>query len=156
MTLQQSIVWLVVGLAILGFSSHILVWGAKSIAIKLGVSDLIIGLTIVALGTSLPELAASIASARKNQHAIAIGNIIGSNIFNLLAVMALPGLIRPASITADTLWRDYGLMLALTLFLFGIGFRARKGGAINRPIGALLVSVYVIYMLTLYYQRAQM
>ncbi|MDP6968013.1 MAG: calcium/sodium antiporter [Gammaproteobacteria bacterium] len=152
MTLGQSIIWLLIGLVILASGSRILVWGATDIAIGLGVSDLVIGLTIVAFGTSLPELAASIASARKGQHAMAIGNIIGSNIFNLLAVMALPGLIYPASITAGALWRDYGLMLALTLILFGIGFHARKGGTINRLVGLVLLLVYIAYMLLLYYQ----
>ena len=151
MTLVQGIMWLVIGLIILASGSQILVWGATDIAISLGVSDLIIGLTIVAFGTSLPELAASIASALKGHHAMAIGNIIGSNIFNLLAVMALPGLIWPASITDGALWRDYGLMLALTLVLFGISFRARRGGTINRLVGLILLLVYISYMLILYY-----
>ena len=151
MTLAKSIGWLVIGLIIMASGSHILVWGATDIATSLGVSDLIIGLTIVAFGTSLPELAASIASARKGHHAMAIGNVIGSNIFNLLAVMALPGLIWPANITDDALWRDYGLMLALTLILFGIGFKARRGGTINRLVGFVLLGIYIAYMLIIYY-----
>lgn len=150
MSLGRSIFWLILGLLILGAGSRILVWGATDIAISLGVSDLIIGLTIVAIGTSLPELAASIASARKGQHAMAIGNIIGSNIFNLLAVMALPGLIFPAEISAGALWRDYGLMLVLTLILFGLGFRARRGGEINRTMGFMLLLIYTLYMFVLY------
>ncbi|HCH25532.1 MAG TPA: calcium/sodium antiporter [Oceanospirillaceae bacterium] len=150
MTLGRGIFWLVLGLLVLGAGSRILVWGATDIAIKLGVSDLIIGLTVVAIGTSLPELAATIASARKGQHAMAIGNIIGSNMFNLLAVMALPGLIYPAEIAAGALWRDYSLMLTLTLILFGMGFRARRGGEINRTMGFMLLLIYTLYMIVLY------
>jgi len=150
MSLGRGIFWLVLGLIVLGAGSRILVWGATDIAIGLGVSDLIIGLTVVAIGTSLPELAATIASARKGQHAMAIGNIIGSNIFNLLAVMALPGLIFPAEIAAGALWRDYGLMLTLTLILFGMGFHARRGGEINRTMGLMLLLIYTLYMIVLY------
>lgn len=155
MPLKQGVLWLVLGLVILAAGSRILVWGATDIAKALGVSDLVIGLTIVAIGTSLPELAASIASARKGQHAMAIGNIIGSNIFNLLAVMALPGLIYPTAIELTAIWRDFGLMLALTFMLFGMGYMARKGGDINRSMGFLLLLVYGMYMLVLY-NSAQM
>jgi cation:H+ antiporter len=150
MRLFIGLVWLVIGLIALFAGSRMLVWGATNIAAELGVSDLIIGLTIVAIGTSLPELAASIVSARKGQHAMAIGNIIGSNIFNLLAVMAIPGIIYPANIDVAALWRDYGLMLLLTLCLLGLGFHARHGGRINRPIGSLLLLVYILYLLLLY------
>tara|TARA_B110000503_G_scaffold141256_1_gene234194 strand:- start:751 stop:1695 length:945 start_codon:yes stop_codon:yes gene_type:complete len=150
MSLKAGIMWLVIGLALLALGSRILVGGAIYIATNLGVSEMIIGLTIIAIGTSLPELAASIMSARKGQHGIALGNIIGSNIFNLLGVMAIPALINPVVIEADSLWRDYGLMLTLTLFIFAIGFRARRGGTITRLVGSLLLLVYVIYMLLLY------
>ncbi|MDP6165169.1 MAG: calcium/sodium antiporter [Gammaproteobacteria bacterium] len=151
MSLKKGVWWLVIGLLVLAAASRALVWGATDIAIALGVSNLVIGLTIVAIGTSLPELAATIASARKGQHDMAIGNIIGSNIFNLLAVMALPGLIFPSDIAAGVLWRDYALMLALTLLLFGMGFRARRGGEINRTIGLVLLLIYTLYMLVLYF-----
>jgi cation:H+ antiporter len=150
MSLKAGIMWLVVGLIVLALGSRILVGGAVYIAANLGVSEMIIGLTIIALGTSLPELAASIMSARKGQHGIALGNIIGSNIFNLLGVMAIPALISPVVIEADSLWRDYGLMLALTLFIFAIGFKARHGGTITRFVGSLLLLAYVMYMLLLY------
>ena len=151
MSLKKGVWWLVIGLLVLAAASRALVWGATDIAIALGVSNLVIGLTIVAIGTSLPELAATIASARKGQHDMAIGNIIGSNIFNLLAVMALPALIFPSDIAAGVLWRDYALMLALTLLLFGMGFRARRGGEINRTIGLVLLLIYTLYMLVLYF-----
>jgi cation:H+ antiporter len=150
MSLKAGIMWLVIGLIVLALGSRILVGGAIYIATNLGVSEMIIGLTIIAIGTSLPELAASIMSARKGQHGIALGNIIGSNIFNLLGVMAIPALISPVVIEADSLWRDYGLMLALTLFIFAIGFKARDGGTISRFAGSLLLLVYVMYMLLLY------
>jgi cation:H+ antiporter len=150
MSLKLGIVWLIVGLVLLALGSRILVGGAIYIATALGVSEMIIGLTIIAIGTSLPELAASIMSARKGQHGIALGNIIGSNIFNLLGVMAIPALINPVVIEADVLWRDYGLMLSLTLFILALGFKARRGGIISRLMGSLLLLIYVMYMLLLY------
>ena len=150
MSLKVGIIWLLVGLFLLALGSKMLVGGAVYIATSLGVSEMIIGLTIIAIGTSLPELAASIMSARKGQHGIALGNIIGSNIFNLLGVMAIPALIRPVVIEADALWRDYGLMLLLTLFILVLGFNARRGGHISRPMGGLLLLTYVMYMFLLY------
>ena len=150
MSLKLGIIWLIVGLVLLALGSRILVGGAIYIATALGVSKMIIGLTIIAIGTSLPELAASIMSARKGQHGIALGNIIGSNVFNLLGVMAIPALINPVVIEADALWRDYGLMLLLTLFILALGFKARRGGTISRLMGSLLLLIYVMYMLLLY------
>jgi|TARA_B110000908_G_scaffold87656_1_gene104580 cation:H+ antiporter len=150
MSLKLGIIWLIVGLVLLALGSRILVGGAIYIATDLGVSKMIIGLTIIAIGTSLPELAASIMSARKGQHGIALGNIIGSNIFNLLGVMAIPALINPVVIEADALWRDYGLMLLLTLFILALGFKARRGGTISRLMGSLLLLIYVMYMFLLY------
>ena len=150
MSLKLGIIWLIVGLVLLALGSRILVGGAIYIATDLGVSKMIIGLTIIAIGTSLPELAASIMSARKGQHGIALGNIIGSNVFNLLGVMAIPALINPVVIEADALWRDYGLMLLLTLFILALGFKARRGGTISRLMGSLLLLIYVMYMFLLY------
>lgn len=117
--------WLlfVIGLGLLIASSEILVWGAKEIATGFGVSELIIGLTVVAIGTSLPELAATVASALKGHHDIALGNIVGSNLFNLLAVMAMPALLSPTQFEPEVFNRDYIAMAALTfmlaLMLFG-------------------------------------
>lgn len=146
MPLKQSIFWVVVGLILLIASSRALVWGAVSIAQSLGVSDLIIGLTIVAVGTSLPELASSIIAARKGEHDMAVGNILGSNLFNTLAVVGLAGVIQPLTIEASVLYRDVGLMLALTcvLFLFGFGFKGRQG-RINRWEGSVLILTYLLY-----------
>jgi len=106
-----------IGFALLIASSQLLVWAAKMVAVELGVSELIIGLTVVAVGTSLPELAATIASALKGHHDIALGNIIGSNLFNLLAVMAMPALIETTTLAPEVFSRDYLAMLAITLLL---------------------------------------
>ena len=144
--LGRSICWVVVGLVMLIASSRALVWGAVSIAQSLGVSDLVIGLTIVAVGTSLPELASSIIAARKGEHDMAVGNILGSNLFNTLAVVGLAGIIQPLGVEATVLYRDVGLMLFLTtsLFLFGFGFKGRQG-RINRWEGGILILIYLLY-----------
>ena len=106
MPMKNSIFWTVFGLAILLLSSNMLVYGASNIASIMGVSDLVIGLTIVAIGTSLPELAATISSARKGETDLAVGNIVGSNLFNTLAVLPIPALIHPLAIPAGVLERD--------------------------------------------------
>ncbi len=137
--------WFVVGLLILLLSSRILVMGAVHIAQALGVSDLIIGLTIIAIGTSLPELAASVAAALKKEADIAIGNIIGSNIFNTLGVLAVPGLIYPAELPVDVLHRDYPVMLGLSVLLFIMAYGFRRPGRINRLEGAILLGCFVGY-----------
>lgn len=142
---------LTASIALLLLSSRMLVWGASGIASTLGVSDLIIGLTIVAIGTSLPELAASIASAKQGHHDLALGNIIGSNLFNLLAVLAIPAFIAPPLIDELTLMRDYGLMLALT---FGLAFiclinHLRKRDKLGKFVGSILLSTYIIYLVVL-------
>ena len=145
--LKQSLFWLVVGLILLVVSSRALVWGAVLIAQSLGVSDLIIGLTIVAIGTSLPELASSIAAVRKGEHDIAFGNVLGSNLFNTLAVVGIAGAIKPMSVDPAVLQRDWSLMMGLTLVLFvmGFGLWGRKG-QITRTNGIALLVVYVAYM----------
>ena len=141
--LKQSLFWLVVGLILLVVSSRALVLIAQS----LGVSDLIIGLTIVAIGTSLPELASSIAAVRKGEHDIAFGNVLGSNLFNTLAVVGIAGAIKPMSVDPAVLQRDWSLMMGLTLVLFvmGFGLWGRKG-QITRANGIGLLVVYVAYM----------
>ncbi|MBS0001748.1 MAG: calcium/sodium antiporter [Thioalkalivibrio sp.] len=146
MPLRRALVWLVVGLVLLIVSSRILVWGAVTIAQALGVSDLIIGLTIVAIGTSLPELASSLAAVRKGEHDLALGNIIGSNLFNTLVVVGIAGAIHPLDTPPEVLTRDMAVMGALTLSLFviGYGFRGRQG-RINRVEGAVLLTVFLGY-----------
>lgn len=145
MTTAKAVLNFSLGLALLLFSSRILVWGAVNIATAYGVSDLIIGLTIVALGTSLPELAASIASALKNEHDIAIGNVIGSNMYNLLAVLAVPALIAPGPFDPLVLTRDMPMMIGLTLTLVIISYGFGGAGRINRIEGFLLLLAFLAY-----------
>lgn len=151
----KALLWFAIGLILLVASSRALVWAATVIAQTLGVSDLIIGLTIIAIGTSLPELAASIASVLKGHHDIALGNVIGSNIFNLLAVMSLPAAIAPYSFSAEVLWRDYSFMLILTalLILFCyLGIRRTNGIKIGRTLGGIFFAAYLGYLILLYLQ----
>ena len=145
MPMNRALLWVVVGLLLLIASSRILVWGAVEIAHGFGVSDLIIGLTIVAVGTSLPELASSVIAARKGEHDIALGNILGSNLFNTLAVVGIAGAIRPMPVAPEVLTRDMLVMGALTLALFVIGFGFRGPGRINRLEGTVLLACYVGY-----------
>lgn len=146
MTKGKALFWLVAGLVFLVISSRILVWGAVSIAHALGVSDLVIGLTIVALGTSLPELAASVMAVRKGEHDIAIGNVVGSNMFNLLAVVGLAGVIAPMPvISPEVMSRDWPVMMAMTAGLFVIAYGFRSEGRINRLEGLVLLMAYVAY-----------
>lgn len=147
MPLGTALFWLVTGLLLLIASSRALVWGAVEIAQTLGVSDLVIGLTIVAIGTSLPELASSVIAARKNEHDIALGNILGSNLFNTLAVVGIAGSVSPLSVGPEVLTRDIAVMAALTisLVIMGYGFRGPGTGRITRPAGFLLLAAYIGY-----------
>ena len=152
-SLGKSIMWLVLGLVLLVASSRALVWGAVEIARTLGVSDLLIGLTIVAIGTSLPELASSIAAARKGENDLAVGNIIGSNLFNTLAVVGLAATISPMDeIEKAVTYRDMPLMTALTVALIVLGFRRKGDGRLNRIAGAILLAIYVGYLALLVIQ----
>tara|TARA_R110001599_G_scaffold145321_2_gene327717 strand:+ start:8844 stop:9818 length:975 start_codon:yes stop_codon:yes gene_type:complete len=152
MPIGRACLWLVIGLALLIGSSRLLVWGAVDIAHAFGVSDLVIGLTVIAIGTSLPELASSIIATRKGEHDIALGNIIGSNMFNTLAVVGIAGTISPMSVGPDVLTRDILVMSVLTfsIFIIGIG-RSGRPGRINRLEGAGLLACYVgytVYLIT--------
>lgn len=151
---REALIWTLVGLLILIGSSRLLVWGAVSLARGLGVSELVIGLSIVALGTSLPELATAVAATRRGENDIALGNVLGSNLFNTLAVVGLAGAIRPFRMGTEVLWRDAPVMLCLTfsLFVFGRRWRGRPG-IINRWEGAFLVLVYAGYILWLALSR---
>ena len=138
---KKALVWLFLGLVLLIISSRLLVWGAVQIAQNFGISDLIIGLTIVAIGTSLPELASSVIAIYKNEHDMALGTILGSNLFNTLAVVGIAGAIHPMSIAPEVLYRDCMVMGVLILSLFLIG----KDFIIKRYEGAGLLSVYIGY-----------
>lgn len=145
MPFRRAWLWLGLGLAGLIVSSRMLVWGAVSIAQAFGVSDLVIGLTVVAIGTSLPELASSLVAARKGEHDIALGNVIGSNLFNTLAVVGIAGVLHPMAVEPEVLNRDVLVMGLLALSLFVLGYRRRGAGRINRIEGALLLSVWIGY-----------
>ena len=120
--------------------------GASTIASYYGLSDLVIGLTVVAIGTSLPELAASVTSALKGHHELAVGNVIGSNTFNLLAVLPIPGLLGPEALEREVVTRDYVVMASLTVLLFVMAKGFRPDGRINRLEGLALVLCFVGYM----------
>jgi cation:H+ antiporter len=145
MSLKRGVIWTLLGLALLIVSSRFLVWGAVTIAEAFGVSDLVIGLTVVAIGTSLPELASSISAVRKNQHDLVLGNVVGSNLFNTLAVVGLAGVINPIDVDPAVVVRDWPVMAALTvaLLVFGIGVKGQ--GRINRLEGGALLASFIGY-----------
>lgn len=145
MPIRKAVFWLVAGLVLLIISSRILVWGAVDLAMAFGVSDLIIGLTIVAVGTSLPELASSVIAARKGEHDLALGNILGSNLFNTLAVVGIAGMISPMPVADEVLVRDLPVMAGLTFALFVLGYGFRGPGRINRLEGILLMACFIGY-----------
>lgn len=148
----SAILWLLVGLAVLLASAQLLVYAATEIAIELGISSMIIGLTIVAIGTSLPELAATVGSAIKGHSDIAIGNIVGSNILNILAVLAVPGLISSTALDFTALWRDSGMMLALTLMLALFAYGLNSRAVITRFEGFVMLLAWIGYNLLLIQQ----
>jgi len=149
----MSVLWLVVGMILLPVSASYLISSAEFIARAFGISDLVIGLTIVAIGTSLPELAASIASIVKKEDDLALGNIIGSNIFNILAVLSLTGLIAPGDIDKHATTRDAPIMLGITLLLFILCFSRKRGSfRITRLKGLLLLAIFIGYQILLFSQ----
>ncbi|MGL1956995.1 MAG: calcium/sodium antiporter [Colwellia sp.] len=150
---KKSIFWLVLGITLLVLSAHFLVDSSIFIAKAFGISDLVIGLTIIAIGTSLPELAASIASILKKEDDLAMGNIVGSNIFNLLAVLPFAGIIAPGAVNPEASFRDAPVMLTITTLLFILCF-SRKSGyfRLTRTKGALLLMCFIAYQVLLFSQ----
>lgn len=150
--MARALVYLVIGLGVLLASAQTLVWAATEVAEYLGVSELIIGLTVIAIGTSLPELAATLTAAIKGHPDIAIGNVVGSNILNIVAVLAVPALVTPVGFDTHVLWRDFGTMAALTLllvlFAYGLGSRP----IITRFEGCVLALSWIGYNALLYTQ----
>lgn len=144
-TIKTHVIWLLAGLVLLIAASRILVWGAVEIATRFGVSDTVIGLTIIAIGTSLPELASSLMAVKKGEHDLALGNVIGSNMFNTLAVVGIAGLINPMEVDRTFFYRDAMVMMASTiaLFIFCIGIKGQ--GRLNRLEGGAFVAAYAIY-----------
>lgn len=146
----KALFWLVAGLALLLGSSRLLVWGAEELARGIGVSELVIGVSVVAVGTSLPELAASIMAARRGENEIAVGNVVGSNMFNVLGVLALPGLIAPGPVHETVLYRDFPAMFGVTLLAFGMCRFFIRPHHLSRAEGAVLVGVFVGYLVWVY------
>ena len=154
MSTPVALFWVVFGLAILMASSDRLVWGATGVARHFNVPDLLIGLTVVAVGTSLPELAASVAASRRGEDDIAIGNVVGSNIFNLLGVLALPGIIAPGGFDEAVRRFDFPVMIGLTVLVLVLARGFRNERRLTRAHGALLVACFVAYNVYLFTQHA--
>lgn len=156
MSAKAAWLWFLVGLGLLVLSSRVLVWGATETATYFGVSPLIIGLTVIAVGTSLPELAASIMSALRGHHDIALGNVIGSNIFNILAVMSIPALFSPLTLESVVFSRDYISMAGLTAFLVCwisleyLRRREKSSANLGRGMGLCLLTAYIAYYFWLF------
>ena len=145
-----AVVWTLVGLVTMVGASHLLVWGAVDVAHKLGVSDLVIGLTVVAIGTSLPELASAIAAARRRESELVLGNIVGSNLFNMLAVVGIAGAISPAAdFSRYLVARDLPILFLMTvsIYVFGRNRRDRRAsGVVTRGEGAIWTVAFAAYM----------
>lgn len=154
-TITMCLFWTLVGLVVLLISSNILVSASVKLAQLFGISDLVIGLTVVAIGTSLPELAASVTGALKHHTDLAIGNVLGSNIFNTLGVISVPGFINAYTIPGEVLTRDFPIMLGLTIFLLGLAYFTHKGKGMHRFSGILLLLCFVGFQITLYIQSVQ-
>jgi len=153
-TTKSALVNFIIGLVVLLACAELTVWGAKSIAISMGISELVIGLTIVAIGTSLPELAASVMSAIRGHHDIAVGNIIGSNLFNLLLVMGATGAISPIALDSQVFSRDYMAMAALTLLMLVFMAAVLRNNAdrakLSKTVGLVLLIAYCLYYVLLW------
>lgn len=143
---NKAVFWLLIGMVLLPVSSHYLVDAAVDIAKYFGMSDLLIGLTVIAIGTSLPELAACVAGVMKKEDDLALGNIIGSNIFNILAVLSIAGILNPANLDVNIAQRDIYVMLAATLTLILMSLSIKGSRKINRVEGGILLAAFVGYM----------
>lgn len=150
-TTLQAMGILALSLIFLLLSAELLVWAVIKMAGAMGVSELIIGLTVIAVGTSLPELVVCITSAMKNQTDLAIGNIIGSNIFNILAVLTIPCILSPTTFMPELLWRDYATMMAMTLVFVAFAYGVKGNHRIGRLKGVLLMLVWIGYIAYLYH-----
>jgi len=152
----KAILWIIVGLILLQISSNLLVTGASEIAIGFGVEPFLIGVTIVAVGTSLPELAASITGVLKGEHELAIGNVIGSNIFNLLAVLGIPAFITEVNVVREILMIDYAFMFGITIAVCFMAWGYNnKPGEITRFEGIILLGFFVGYQIYQFFVASQ-
>jgi cation:H+ antiporter len=152
LTKNKALIYLVGGLIILMLSAKMMVAGAVDIAHFFEVPEVVIGLTIIAIGTSLPELAAAISAARKNEADLMIGNIIGSNIFNILAVLAVPALLAPSALDSDVLYIDMPIMLGLTFMMLLMAIPRKGKAIIHKSEGILLVSLFIAFLILLYFR----
>ena len=154
LTMATAGLWFVIGLAVLLISARVTVWGAQSIAVYVGISELVIGLTVVAIGTSLPELAASVISAMRGHHDIALGNVFGSNLFNLMLVMTSAGAISPMALNAQVFSRDFAAMCFMTLLMIALVALALRQNPqrarLSRTMGLLLLAGYGFYYVLLW------
>lgn len=155
MPMPKAIFWLITSLVLLTVSSKLLVFGAVNIATAFGLSELVIGLTIIAIGTSLPELAASISGALKGEHDLAIGNVVGSNLFNTLIVLGLPGIIAPSTLDSGVMQRDIPILFVLTIVLIILAYGVFGRGRINRFEGFLLTCSFLAYQALIYFTVIQ-
>lgn len=150
MSSARAALWVILSIALLLGSARLLVWGASTLALQLGVPHLVVGLSVVAIGTSLPELAASVMAARRGEHELAVGNVVGSNLFNILGVLSLPGLIAPAAIAPEVLSRDVPAMFGITFLFFVMARFFLRRSVVTRVEGVVLLGCFVVYQLTLY------
>ncbi len=146
-SLPHTLAWITGSLALLLVSARVLVWAAVELATAAGVSDLVIGLSVVAAGTSLPELATALAAARLRQHALVLGNILGSNLFNLLGVLGIAAFLQPAVLTPEVLYRDYLLMALMTL---GLAVLVTRMGGMGRGMAVGILALYSGYLVLLF------
>lgn len=150
MPMKVALIWLGVGMVVLPLSSHFLVLGALDIARYLHVSETIVGLTIVALGTSLPELAASLTCALRKEDDLAIGNVMGSNMFNILGVLGIAATVKPVSFEPTILYQDIPIMFLFTVLLFFMAYGLRGPGRISRRSGGLLLTLFIMYQVVVW------
>lgn len=155
LSLKKSYIYLIGGLIVLMISAKMMVYGAVEIAHFFEVPEVVIGLTIIAIGTSLPELAAAIAAARKNEADLMIGNIVGSNLFNILAVLAVPALLAPSVLDADVVKFDFPIMLGFTVAMLLLALPLFGKAVINRPKGFILAAGFISYLVLLYFRSMQ-
>jgi len=151
-SVKLPVMWFLGGLLVLVAGSRLVVWGSVQVAHEFGVSDLVIGLTLVAIGTSLPELMASVVSVWKKEPDIAIGNVVGSNMVNMLAVLSMPALIYPSAVEPQILSRDMPVMFAFTIALLAMAYGLRGSGRIGRLQGMFLLASFCAYLFLLYLQ----
>lgn len=147
MTPGRALTWLIVGLVALLAGARLAVSGAQALSLTLGVDEVLVGVSVLAVGTSLPELAVTVVAALRRQHELALGNIVGSNLFNLFAVLGTTGVIGPAALSSGMLSLHFPVMLGFTvaLFLMACNWRGRGGGRINRFEGGILLAAFLVY-----------